>query len=657
MVGTGLGTGNELEIAVTADDRASGALQSLQTQLLDMRTAVAGLGAAMAGLAAGGLAKSASAAADFEQAMIEVQKVTDEETAGKVAEEVQSLANTIPLAQDELATIAADAGRFGVEGSDNIANFTESVAMMATATDLSAQEAGEAFSRLAELTDTPIAEVENLGSVVNELSNNFATSSSEIVDSMLRSSAALSQLGLSQTEISGMSAALNEVSESSQRAGTRLRRVAQEIMNPQNVEDLADALGMTSEEFTTMREESPMQLIRRMAQSFAEGGQQADALRSSLSTASRQAVAGLAQNLDGLEQGLQTSGQQMQQNTSLQREFDAATSTFNSRVQVLKNRLNNVAIEIGNNLLPHLTSLLDSILAGVETFSDFNEQTDGMAGVFILTGTAVAGLTAALWAAIPAAVGLMGALSPILVPLGAIAVAVGALAAAWTTNFGNIRGITQRTFSQVQELWAIHGEPMLSRIQSGLDVLRGFWNEWGDEIEAITRFAFDAISTLIVANLDTILTIVNATLSLLSGDWEEAWDQLAGLSERTLERITNLLERWNLIEIFMDKLDAVREAFNQLKEDIVGNSIVPEMTTQVQAEFEAMNADVGGELSQFDRITADVLGSGGSTTREQKVIENRQVVEFRGEDRIGRVIADEANRQLGTEFRSHGARS
>lgn len=372
-----------LSVKVTGDTvDAQRALGRVQRSLISTRKLALGLGGVLAGaLAVKGLGSAVSAAASFEEAMVEVQKVTDPETAEELAGRMRDLATEIPVTADELAGLAADAARFGIRGTDNIEAFTTTVAKMATATDLSTQEAGEAFAKLSALTGTPVDQMENLGSAVNELSNTMATSSSEIVDSMLRGSAALSQFGLNQTQIAGMSAALNEVSESSQRAGTRLKRVAQELMNPKNVADVSDALGMTTEEFGAMRDEEPQELILQMAEAFAEGGDTADALRETLSTASRQAIAGLAQNLDGLRRALDTSKRSFEDGTSVQEEFDAATQTFNSQLKILKNNIHDVAIGLGNELLPVLTPLIKRFAEfiretseGTDSFREFLDQ-------------------------------------------------------------------------------------------------------------------------------------------------------------------------------------------------------------------------------------------------------------------------------------------
>lgn len=439
------------------------ALGSAQGSLLSFKKAVGLAGGALAALSGVAIAGAINEARKFEEQMVELEKVTDPETAAAMSEEIKNMAETIPLAQEELARIASDAGRFGIRGPKNIRNFTEAVSKMATATNLASQEAGEALAKLAQLTGTPIDEVENLGSAINELSNNFATSSQEIVDNMLRSSAAMSQFGLSQVEIAGFAATLNEVSESSERAGTRLRRLVQEIMNPKKVSDLSRALGLTVDEFKAMQKNDPAGLLRMMAQGMREGGDTADLLNETLSTTSRQALAGLGQNLDGLNQSLDMSEQAFRDNTSLQKEFDKATQTFNSRLKIFTNRLRNIAITIGNQLLPPATKFLNWMIKAVAAFEDLNQKSNGLFGALTLVAGVIGGLViavgsfvsmlgglSAVMGGVSTAVGILGTAFTVLTgPIGLVLAAIVGLAAAWQTNFLGIRDTTLAIFNNV----------------------------------------------------------------------------------------------------------------------------------------------------------------------------------------------------------------
>ena len=607
-----------VEIQINAEDNASAAFASAETSALDMKEAVAGAGAVLAGAGVAGLAGAANAAADFESAMVEVEKVTNPETAEAMSGSIRELAETIPLAQKELAGIAADAGRFGVEGPKNIRKFVESTAKMASATNLNTQEAGQAFAKLTELTGTPISEVENLGSAINELSNNTATSAQEISDSMLRSAGALSQFGLSQTEIAGMSAALNEVSESSERAGTRLRRLGQEMMNPKNVSQLASALGMTTAEFEQMRKESPDKLMLRMAEAMKSNGKQADALKNVLSTTSRQALAGMAQNLEGTTNALEMSSTAYEENTSVQEEFNAASDTFNKKLQTLRNRLRNVAIVMGNQILPVLIKAMDAVAPLIDRFAEVNSKLDGMPALIATVGVALTGLGAVAVTVGPA---IVGALSPVLVPVAAITAAIGALGLAWKTNFAGIRDATQQAWSTLKpiligvknvliEVFEEYAMPVFKELSSVakqefraiekqivptmkfignvitdvLSAVRTFWNAHGERIKTIVGGMFSAIELTITTVMRAISTTIQAILALIRGDFDEVLKIIKRFFTKTFNDILQFVKGpWmsGVKASFGLFYDIVTGIFKKLYNFLIGGSLVPKTFNEI----------------------------------------------------------------------------
>ena len=532
--------GMERTLAVKVESDGVGgfasAMDSATAALGKFKYAVGLAGGALAAFGTGALAVATSSAADFEQAMVEVEKVTNPEVASEMSGEIMEMARTIPLAQDELATLTADAARFGITGPENLREFTETTAKMATATNLGAQEAGESLARLATLTNTPVDEMENLGSSVNELSNNFATSSSEIVDSMMRSSAALSQLGLSNTEIVGLSGALNEVSESSERAGSRLRRLGQEMMDPNKADDLAAAMGMTTEEFATMREEDPTKLIKQMATAMKDGGDQADALRSTLTTTSRQALGGLSQNLDGVESGLSMASDSYEEATSLQKEFDAATDTFNSRLKIFKNLLRENAVEIGNVLLPPLTRLLTRVNDFLTSSDSLINKLTAQQKAFGLAASAVGGLMLA--------VGML-----VSGPLGLAIGAVAALGAAYATNFAGMRGHVNRFVSTLRATFV----PMLQRLgkitQTVLSGIRDLWRQNRTSVIADVTALFAGIRTVATAGLNFYETLYRDTLGRIEAFWTSNRTRITK-TVRNLFAIVRMVTRQSLGMLF-----------------------------------------------------------------------------------------------------------
>jgi len=163
----------QVAVAVSADTSGfQNSIQQAASQLTSFRAVAGGAAAALAGLAVAGFAKATQAAAAFEESMVNVERVTSAETAAELSEELQDMAETVPLAQKELAGIAEQAGRLGIEGTANIRQFTRVTGEMAVSTDLTADRAADAFARLTELTSLSTDEVRELGSSINALSNN-----------------------------------------------------------------------------------------------------------------------------------------------------------------------------------------------------------------------------------------------------------------------------------------------------------------------------------------------------------------------------------------------------------------------------------------------------------------------------------------------------
>ena len=567
------GASEEVQVAIGGDASSLREATDGAVEALDNVKYAAGIaGAALGALAVGGLAKATSAAASFEEQMVEVEKVTDPETAREMGDAIQEMASRMPVAQKELANITAQAGRFGIEGRENIEEFTETVAQMSVATDLTTEQAGESFARLSTLMDVPIERVGDMGNVINELSNTMATSSSEITDAALRSSGTLSQMGASSEDILSLNAAMNEASESAERAGTRLRRMAQEVQDPKKVEDLAGALGMNVEEFERMRSEDPTALFREMATTMGEGGDASDDLRSSLSTTSQQALTALSQNMEGLSEAQETANQQMKDGTSLQEEYEAASSTFNSQLQVTKNRLRNVAIQIGENVLPVASEMLGYVNSAISAFSEWNESSGGMVGTIALVAGALGGFAVAAASAVSALGGMSailgavgGALTVLTGPVGIAIAAIALLAGAWKVNLFGIRDITDDVLGEVQEFWDAHGDSIVSEVKRTFDAILGYvetvvnflwknvtrpvlskiqalWDNWGDEIMTIVDAMVGFVEMAVTNLMDGLLTVIRVGMALIRGDWEKAWNLIAGYLKRTWNRVTSFLK-------------------------------------------------------------------------------------------------------------------
>ena len=317
-----------------------------------------------AAMVAAGLAAKPmiSTSIEFEDRMLGLQKLLGEDLAKPLTDSLLKLGTVMPIASGRLFEVAENAARLGIRGRKNLLDFTETMAMVETATDLTATVASEQFARIAEVTNLPISQIRNLASVANELSNTMATSFSEIVQSAGELAPALAQLKIPAERIFGIAAAVNEVNVSVRRGARRLRSFIQQMSDTKKVEGFARVLGITAEQYENLLSERPIKLLRMFTQAAAEGGERARALGNVVDQAAAQGILSLGQNLEGLVDALETSDREMEVSKSLIDEYGVFLGSTSSKQQLLTNRITLFRKEIGDRLKPAWAGLLNIAL-------------------------------------------------------------------------------------------------------------------------------------------------------------------------------------------------------------------------------------------------------------------------------------------------------
>ena len=85
--------------------------------------------------------------------MADVRKVVEfngDNEVNMFTQELKKLSPEIPLSAAELAQIAASGGQLGIQ-KNKLIEFTTTVAKMATAFDMSAEQAGDSIAKLANI--------------------------------------------------------------------------------------------------------------------------------------------------------------------------------------------------------------------------------------------------------------------------------------------------------------------------------------------------------------------------------------------------------------------------------------------------------------------------------------------------------------------------
>lgn len=453
----------ELFVPITAD--TSGLDRSLQQSKSKLQRASAsmrdvgkkmtmGVTLPVVGMGAATL----KAASDFESSFAGVRKTIDgtEEEFAALESGFRDMAKQIPINVNEINRIGEAAGQLGIK-QENILGFTRVMADLGVATNMASDEAATSLARLANITGMPQEEFDRLGSTVVELGNNLATTESEIVDMSLRLAAAGNQVGLSEDQILSLGGAMSSVGIKAEAGGTAMSRVMIQMseavdMGGETLEGFANVAGMSSSEFSKAFKQDASQAIVAFTEGLGnmqESGQSVFPVLDELSLSEirvRDTLLRAAGAGDLFSEALDTGSKAWQENTALTTEAEQRYGTFASQVTIIKNRLQDMAITIGQPLMHALVQAMDAaepMIAWAEGMAEkFANLTPKMQAIIL----GVAGLAAAAGPALialgfmlPALAAIGGAIAVVLSPIGLLVGAVIALGVVIFKNFDAIR--------------------------------------------------------------------------------------------------------------------------------------------------------------------------------------------------------------------------
>lgn len=427
------------EAGISIADAASGAAE-FKTSVWDaIDTASAAL--ASAGLVKGfqemkdAIVECAEESIKWESAFAGVRKTVEgsAEEMEKLEGQLLDLSTEIPLKAEELAGIGEIAGQLGIH-IENIAEFTKVAAEMATATNLSAEEAATAMSRIANITKTPIEDIGRMGAAVVDLGNNFATTESEITNLTIRLAAAGTQAGMSLPDIMGFAAALASVGMETQAGGSAISKMIKTVQiavetNSGALASYAEVAGMTAEAFAELWSEDAAAGMQRLIEGIANVDENSASIIKTLDDLgvtelrTSDAMARLASNHELLADAVKTANDAWDENRALVDEANTRYSTTESRLIMAQNAVDGVKRALGEQLNPAINN-------GIELFGNLA----GAAENFVRNHEG----TAAVITAIATSLGTMataGAAAMVIAKLGP------ALIAAFTGPAGIIMGI------------------------------------------------------------------------------------------------------------------------------------------------------------------------------------------------------------------------
>lgn len=353
------------------------------------------------------LVECASAAMEFENGMAGVKRTT-----GITGQELDELGNyfkdlstEIPITTKELTSIATTAGQLGVKGKENVQQFTEVMAKLATTTDLTADTAATMLAQFANITG--IDDYERMGSVVASLGDATATTATKVVEMSQGIAATGTLAGMSATDIMSISAAVGSLGIESAAGSTAMSTLIATLYKAtqsggEKLSQFASVAGMSAGEFKAAWENDAVGALDAFIRGLNDterNGQSAIMILDELGiTNVRQtkAILGLASAGDLLTGTIEQGSRAWEENTALNEKAGIMFDTMKAKMQTLENSTTNLKIAVGDALAPAIIGLAEGGQKAIEGITDFVQKHPSLTTALTAVASGIVGITTAI---------------------------------------------------------------------------------------------------------------------------------------------------------------------------------------------------------------------------------------------------------------------
>ena len=381
---------------------------------LSIGEAVGKTGAAFAKIGAAATAAAGltlKSAIDFEDAFIGVRKTVDAPPGSNanaffdsLRQDMFDMAREVPSSLEAIAGVYEIGGQLGIE-SENLTGFSRAMIDLSNSTNLTSEAAAVGFAKLANVTGTSQTEFTNLGSAIVALGNNLATSESEILDITQNIALAGTQAGISAPELMGWGGAMKSLGLESASAGTAFSRFTNQVImdvaeGGKNLDILAKTSGLTSEEFTKAFKDDASGALQTFLSGLGQlGSEEQLVVFDKLGIAQMREIetlGALANNTDLVTKALGLSTTAYTENTALSKEAALRYEGMKSQLGMLRNDFNEVAIIVGEALLPAFRDLMAWLRPIVQRFGEWAKANPKLIAGLIKAGMVIGGLGVAM---------------------------------------------------------------------------------------------------------------------------------------------------------------------------------------------------------------------------------------------------------------------
>ncbi|MFP3015914.1 MAG: phage tail tape measure protein [Wolbachia sp.] len=337
-----------------------------------------------------GLAAPVKAAIDYESVMANIRAVMkfskdkDKEANDRgfmeLGQGIKELSRTIPLSAAELAQITTSGARLGIEEKKDLLEFTEIVSKMAVNFGMSVEEIGSAASKLYSIYGMSLEDLKKLGNTVNHIASNTTVEAKDLMAAMNIASGTAKQFGLKIDQTSGLVSAFISLGKQPKKAAEMINAVLVKLQTAREQGDefigTLDEIGIDIEELEENIKKDPQKALLGFFETLEkiDKDERPNILLKLFGLGSQDEVALMLGSLGEWRNKMKLLANEEERQNSLQEEFSDRASTTASKLQLLKNSIAEVGMNLGSVMLPILKPIVEWLKWGSERIALFAEK-------------------------------------------------------------------------------------------------------------------------------------------------------------------------------------------------------------------------------------------------------------------------------------------
>ncbi len=341
----------------------------------------------------------------FEASMADVAKTMDgmRDDDGKLTakyyemeQAVKNMARQIPLSHEEIASLFAAAGQQGLTELFDIKEFVTMSAQMATAFGISQEQAADAIGGYRASLGLSFEETRSMLDLMNQFANTSSATEQDIAEVVKRVGALGQQAGFTVTTMVAMAKNLEAMKIQPEIAATGIKNMLLALTAGEaatkSQSEVFNKLGFDTKTLAEAMQKDAPNAIQKLLGSIKKlpKAEQLSTLNQLFGSQSITSVSSF--NFEKFAEDLTLANDKTQSANAMAKEAGARWDSTAGQLQILKNRTNEVAINLGSALLPAINDTIAGVSPLITNFAEFAKENPEVVKNIVGTAGALVGL-------------------------------------------------------------------------------------------------------------------------------------------------------------------------------------------------------------------------------------------------------------------------